>query len=307
MSTTPSLKDKVVVVTGAGRGIGRGIALRMAAEGASVVVNDLGGSRTGEGKDAGPAEEVVREIIASGGRAVASTESVAEWESANAIIDKAISNFGRIDCVVNNAGIVRDRIFHNMTPEDFDLVMKVHLYGAFYISRAAAPHMKAQQSGSMIHMTSSTGLIGNLGQANYAAAKLGIVALSKSIALDMARANVRSNAVSPSGWTRMTSAVPTDRPEMKALLEKTEKGMPPEKVAPLVCFLAGDAAKAVTGQIFAVRGNELFLYNHTRPIRSIHRSEGWTPQTVAEQMLPAFAPSFTRLDVINDVFSWDPI
>ena len=301
------LRDKVVVVTGAGRGIGRGIALQMAAQGARVVVNDVGAARDGDGHDATPAQEVVDEIVRLGGQAIASPHSVADWDSAQAIIAQATDAWGRIDCVVNNAGILRDRMFHNMTPEDFDSVMRVHLYGAFYMSRAAITPMRAQKSGSLIHMSSSTGLIGNVGQANYAAAKLGIVALSKSIALDCGRAGIRSNAVSPSGWTRMTSGMPLDTPEQKAMAEKMQAVMQPEKVAPLVTFLASDASDKVTGQIFSVRGNEIFLYSHTRPMRSLHRGEGWTPQSVASHMLPAFEPSFTPLHTIRDVFSWDPV
>ncbi len=301
------LQGKVVVVTGSGRGIGRSIALSMAQQGARVVVNDVGAARDGEGQDASPAQEVVNEIVRQGGQAIANTQSVADWDSAQAIIAQALDTWGRIDCVVNNAGILRDRMFHNMSPEDFDAVIKVHLYGAFYMSRAAVVPMRQQKSGALIQMSSSTGLIGNIGQANYAAAKLGIVALSKSIALDCGRSGIRSNVVSPSGWTRMTSGMPTETPEQQAMAQKMQAVMQPEKVAPLVACLASDAASTVNGQIFSVRGNEIFLYGHTRPIRSMHRGEGWTPQTVASQILPAFLPSFTPLQTIQDVFSWDPV
>ena len=172
------LKDKVVLVTGAGGGIGRDFALAMAAAGAKVVVNDLGTSVKGEGKDAGPAQKVVDEIRSAGGKAAASTDSVAEWESANRIVQTALDAFGRIDVVVNNAGILRDRFFFNMSVEEWRAVIDVHLNGSFYVSRAAATHFKAQQSGCYVHMTSTSGLVGNLGQANYSAAKLGIAGLS---------------------------------------------------------------------------------------------------------------------------------
>ncbi len=300
------LKNKVVVITGAGRGIGRDMALLMAAEGAKVVVNDLGGAIDGTGADLTPAQEVVSEIRKNGGEAVANGDSVAEWESAQRIVATALDNFGRIDCVVNNAGILRDRIFHKMTPEDFDAVMKVHLYGAFYISQAAAPHFRKQESGSYIHFTSTSGLIGNTGQANYAAAKLGIAALSKSIAMDMAMYNVRSNCIAPFAWSRLIGSIPTDTPEQRARVEKI-KGMTPAKIAPVAAFLASDAAKEVTGQILAVRGNEIFLMSQSRPIRQIHLSTGWTPQTVAEIMLPAFKSAFYPLEKTSDVFRWDPM
>ena len=300
------VKDKVVVVTGAGNGIGRDIALAMAAEGAKVVVNDLGTSLKGEGHDAGPARMVVDEIKAKGGIAVASTDSVSEWESAGRIVQCAIDSFGRIDVVVNNAGILRDRIFFNMSVEEWKAVIDVHLNGTFYVSRAASTHFKGQGSGCYVHMTSTSGLIGNLGQANYSAAKIGITAISKSIALDMAKYNVRSNCISPFAWSRMIGSIPTETPEQKARVEKL-KAMETRKIAPLAVFLASDAARDVNGQIFASRANEIFLMGQIRPLRSVHRSEGWTPQTVAEHALPALRANFFKLDRSADVFSWNPI
>ena len=300
------LKDKVIVVTGAGGGIGRDIALASAAEGARVVVNDIGASVAGDGHDAGPAQRVVDEIRAAGGTAVANTDSVSESASAARIVVTAIEAFGRIDGVVNNAGILRDRFFHKMSAEEFDTVVKVHLYGTFYVSRAAAPHFKDQGSGCYVHMTSTSGLVGNLGQANYSAAKLGIAALSKSIALDMNKFGVRSNCISPFAWSRKIGSIPTDTPAEQARVDRL-KQMTPAKIAPLAVCLASDAAKDVNGQIFAVRNNEIFLMSQPRPVRSVHRSEGWSPQTVASHALPALKASFYALDRSADVFSWDPI
>jgi NAD(P)-dependent dehydrogenase (short-subunit alcohol dehydrogenase family) len=300
------LEGKVVVVTGAGGGIGRDIALAMAAEGAKVVVNDIGASVAGEGKDAGPAQKVVEEIRARGGAAVPNTDSVADWESANRIVKSALDAFGRIDCVVNNAGILRDRFFFNMSVEEWRAVIDVHLNGSFYVSRAAAPYFKSQNSGRYINMTSTSGLVGNFGQANYAAAKLGIAALSKSMALDMAKYRVTSNCISPFAWSRMIGTIPADTPEQKARLEKLKR-METAKIAPLAVYLASDAAQDVTGQIFAVRANEIFLMSQSRPLRSVHRAEGWTAQAIAEQAIPAMRAQFYPLDRSQDVFSWDPI
>jgi NAD(P)-dependent dehydrogenase (short-subunit alcohol dehydrogenase family) len=300
------LNGKVAIVTGAGGGIGREIALAMGAAGAKVVVNDIGASLAGEGADQGPAEQVAGEIRAAGGGAVANTDSVSTWASANRIVQAALEAFGRVDCVVNNAGILRDRLFHKMTVEDWEAVIQVHLMGSFYVSRAAATHFREQERGAYVHMTSTSGLIGNVGQANYAAAKLGIAALSKSIALDMRRFNVRSNCISPFAWSRMIASIPAETPEAKARVAKLQR-MAAGKIAPMAVFLASDAAKDVTGQIFAVRANEIFLMSQPRPVRSIHRAEGWTAETIAEQALPALAPSFAPLDVSADVFSWDPI
>ena len=300
------MDGKVLIVTGAGRGIGREMALLGAKEGAKVVVNDLGATVDGEGAASQqPAEEVVELIRKMGGQAVANFESVAEPKSAENIVKAAIDNFGRVDAVINNAGILRDRIFHRMSFQDFDQVIKVHLYGAFLVSRAAANYFKEQETGAFVHFTSTSGLVGNFGQANYAAAKLGIVGLSKGIALDMVRFNVRSNCVSPFAWSRMIGTIPTDTPEQEARVDKIKK-MTPDKIAPLAIFLVSDLAKGVTGQIMAARMHELFLFNQNRPIRSVHSESGWTPQKIADIALPAMKGSFTPNERSADVFSWDP-
>ena len=300
------MEDKVVIVTGAGGGIGRDIALAMAREGAKVVVNDVGASMTGEGHDVGPAQRVVDEIRAAGGTAAANTDSVADATAADRIVTTALDTYGRLDGVVNNAGILRDRFFHKMSVEEFDAVIKVHLYGSYFVSRAAANHFKAQESGAYVHMTSTSGLIGNFGQANYAAAKLGIMALSKSIALDMQKFNVRSNCIAPFAWSRMIGSIPVETEAEKARVERM-KQMTPAKIAPLAVALASDAGSDVTGQVFAIRNNEIFLMSQPRPIRSVHRGEGWTPETVAQHALPALRGSFYALDRSSDVFTWDPV
>jgi hypothetical protein len=303
---TNCLEDKVIVVTGAGRGIGREVALLSAAEGGRVVVNDPGSNADGTGYDAGPAQEVVDEIVAKGGTAVANTDSVASAEGGASIVATAIDSFGRIDAVVNNAGILRDFIFHRMDPADFESVIQVHLMGSFYVSRAAAPYFRTQESGCYVHFTSTSGLVGNFGQSNYSAAKLGIVALSKSIALDMARFNVRSNCIAPFAWSRMIGTLPTATEE-EALRVERLKTMGAEKVAPMSVFLSSELSAGVSGQIFGVRRNEIFLFSQPRPIRSMQREEGWTPETLSTHMKPAFSSSFYPLDRSADVFRWDPI
>lgn len=306
MNDPGMVAGKVVLVTGAGGGIGREIALLMARHGAQVVVNDIGTSLAGDGRDAGPAARVVDEIQALGGKAVANTDSVADPNAAERIVGAALTAFGRIDCVVNNAGIVRDRIFHKMSVDEWDSVLKVHLYGAFFVSRAAARHFREQASGSMIHMTSTSALIGNFGQANYSAAKLGIAALSKSIALDTQKFNVRSNCIAPFAWSRMTSNIPADTPAEQARVERL-KQMTVAKIAPLAVYLASDEASGVNGQIFCVRSNEIFLISQPRPVRSVHRAEGWTPQSIAQHAMPALKASFFDLQRSGDVFCWDPV
>ncbi|HDZ55228.1 MAG TPA: SDR family oxidoreductase [Pseudomonas xinjiangensis] len=296
------VEDKVVVITGAGSGIGREFALAFAAEGARVVINDL--AKRDDGSSS--AEHVAEEIRRAGGQAAANTDSVAQWASAGRIIQTAMDHFGRVDCVINNAGIVRDRFFFKMSLEEWQQVVDVHLNGSFYISRAAAPYFKEQQSGSYVHMTSTSGLIGNPGQSNYAAAKLGLVALSKSIALDMARYNVRSNCIAPWAWTAMTASVPTDTADDVARMEKL-KTMEPGKIAPLAVYLASDAGADVSGQIFGVRANEIYLFSQPRVIRSVHRSEGWTAESIAEHAVPAMKNSFYENVPSPSLTTWDPI
>lgn len=300
------VEDKVVVVTGAGGGIGRTIALLMAEQGAKVVVNDLGTAVDGSGCNPSLAERVAQEIRDAGGAAVANGDSVASWDGAQRIVQTAVDAFGRIDAVVNNAGVLRDSIFHKMSPEDWGLSISVNLTGGFYVSRAAAPYFRAQQSGAFVHISSTSGLVGAMGQANYSAAKMGLVGLSKSIAIDMQRFNVRSNVVAPTAFTRMTESIATDTPEQQERARQRER-VPEEKNAPLVVFLASDAAKDINGQVFYSRKNELIMFSQMRPLSRIHSSTGWTPQSIAEHMLPAFKPSFYPLDLSRDVFrSWLP-
>lgn len=297
------VEGKVVVVTGSGGGIGRDFALAFAASGAKVVVNDVGAGKEGEPS---AAEKVVAEIKAKGGEAVASQESVAAPDSAAKIVQAALDTFGRIDCVVNNAGIVRDRFFFQMSADEWKAVVDVHLNGSFYVARAAAPHFKAQAAGSYVHMTSTSGLIGNLGQANYSAAKMGIAGLSKSIALDMAKFNIRSNCIAPWAWTPMTQTIPADTPENIARIEKMKK-MESNKIAPLAVYLASDKAAHVSGQIFGVRANEIYFFSQIRMVRSVHRSGGWTPEDIAEHAMPAFESSFYPNVPSMKLTPWDPI
>src|SRR5687767_941647 len=297
---------KVAIVTGAGRGIGRGIAMLLAQEGASVVVNDVGASLDGSGSDVGPAQEVVNDIKQAGGKAIPSTLNIAEPQSADQIVQAALDAFGRVDILVNNAGILRDRIFHKMSWSDWSDVIAVHLHGSFNMSRACAGIFREQQSGAYVHMTSTSGLIGNFGQANYMAAKLGIAGLSRGIALDMARYNVRSNAIAPSAWSRMIGSIPTETEAEKKRVERL-KQMTPDKIAPLAVYLCSDKADGISGQIIGVRNNEIFLFSQNRPIRVLHRSDGWTPEKLDAQLKGAFKQSLTPLERSGDVFTWDPV
>lgn len=297
MTTSKHLEGKGVVVTGAGRGIGREIALAVARAGGKVIVNDL---------DQEVADEVIAEIKALGGEALANTDSVASWEGANNMVTQAVDHFGSIDGVVNNAGNLRDVIFHKMTQDDFDQVIAVHLKGSFNVARAAATHFRNQEHGAIVNMTSTSGLVGNFGQANYAAAKAGIAALSKSIALDMQRYNVRSNCIAPFAWSRLIATIPTDTPEQQARVEKLKR-MTPDKVAIVAAALLSDQAAHISGQIFAVRMNEIFLMSQSRPLRSVHAGDGWTIDSIFERAMPALQSHFYPLDRSQDVFSWDPV
>ena len=300
------LEGKVAVVTGAGRGIGKEISLLLAREGARVVVNDLGGSDRGEGADKGVAEQVVDEIRSAGGEAASNPDSVADWNGAQRIIQAALDSFGKIDIVVNNAGIVRDRMVFKMSEEEWDAVVGVHLKGTFNCIRSAAPHMREQKWGRFVNFTSTSGLIGNFGQANYGAAKMGVVALSKITALDMKKYGVTSNCIAPFAWTRLIATIPTDSEDQKKRVEKLKR-MSPADVAPLAVFLAGDGGADITGQIFGVRGKEIFLFSQPRIVRSIHKSDGWEVQDLSEMLEATMRSHFTPLDTSPAYIGWDPL
>ena len=300
------LKGKAAVVTGAARGVGREIARLMAQHGARVVVNDYGGSEVGTGSDRKPADEVVEEIRKAGGEAVASYDSVATMAGGQSIIQTAMDAFGRVDIVVNNAGILRDRMIFNMTEEEWDAVINTHLKGSFAVTRAAAPIMREQKWGRFINMTSTSGLIGNVGQANYAAAKLGIFGLTKATALDMARYNVTANCISPFAWTRMIGTIPTETEAQKARVEKIKK-LSPAHIAPVAAFLASDIAKDITGQVFGVRGKEIMLFSHERPIMRVHHDEGWTVERLTEMFPGTLQHHLVPMVTSGQYFNYDPL
>jgi NAD(P)-dependent dehydrogenase (short-subunit alcohol dehydrogenase family) len=304
------LEGRAGIVTGAGRGIGRELALALAREGAAVVVNDAGVAVDGAPLGERPAATVAAEIATAGGRGLADTGSVASWDAAHAMVERAIGAFGRLDFVIHNAGILRDVIFHKMGEEDWDAVVAVHLKGAFNMARAAASHFRAQGSGAVLNMTSTSGLIGNVGQANYAAAKLGIVGLTRSIALDMKRFGVRANAIAPFAWTRITGTLEAGAAGATTAAERARldalKRMRADQVVPLAVYLVADASRDVTGQVFAVRGTELILFSLPRPVLKTRRSGGWTPEAVAATIDAEWRDRLIPLEVTADVFPYDP-
>ena len=302
------LEGKVVLVTGGGNGIGKETALLAAKEGAKVVVNDLGGGLSGgdEG-DAGPAEKVAAEIRAAGGEAVSNSESVTDMKAVEGMVEQAKDTFGALDAIINPAGILRDTMFHKMSESDWDAVIDVHLRGSFNVTRAAVELFREQEKGAFVLFTSTSGLIGNIGQANYAAAKMGIVGLSRIIAMEGERKNVRSNVIAPFAWTRMIASIPVKDEAGAQRVERIKNSMRADQVAQLAVALCADKAKHVSGQIFIVRGNEVVLCDQPRPIKSLARIEGWTPETLIDQAFPAMEGSFFGMGASASVFPYDPV
>ena len=299
------LKDRVAIVTGAGRGIGRGEALLLAQEGAAVVVNDFGGSAGGEGGEQTPAEEVVAEIKAAGGKAAANYGNIADFQTGEDLVKQAVDTFGRLDIVVNNAGILRDRMVFNMSEEEWDAVLAVHLKGHFNLTRHACVVFRQQRSGVIVNTSSESGL-GNMGQVNYSAAKEGIIGLTRTVARDMGRYGVRCNAIRPRAATRLTIS-----DDMRAAAERGgaagmtietlqafEKANPPEAVAPMVVWLCTDEAANVNGRDFLVVGNQIGLYSEPKIIAEARTDHGWSidelsklmPEQVTKDLVNKFVP-----------------
>lgn len=285
------LEGKIAIVTGAGRGIGRGEALLLASEGAAVICNDVGASTSGEGSDTTPAEQVVKEIVESGGRAVANYADVSSFSDTEKLIRTAVDEFGRLDIMVNNAGILRDRMLVNMEESEWDAVMAVHLKGTFNCSRHAAAYWRERSKageevhGRIINTSSPSGLYGNVGQSNYGAAKAGIAAFTVIAAQELQRYGVTVNAISPSARTRMTQ-------QAFGQIAAPEEGFDafaPENIAPIVAYLASDDAAGITGQVFGVQGGSIALLQGWMPLRFIQKEAAWEPAELMdaiEELVP---------------------
>ncbi len=301
------LNGKTILITGAARGIGKECAILAAREGANVLVNDLGGGVAGGDEGAAnPAREVADEIIKTGGNADANSDSIATMKGAKNMIAQAIKKFGGLHAVISPAGILRDAMLHKMSEEDWDAVINVHLKGSFNIARASIEHFRDQEEGRYVLFSSTSGLIGNVGQANYAAAKMGIAGLSRILAMEGARKNVCANIIAPFAWTRMIATIPIKDEESAARVERMKKTMRPDQVAQLAVALAAPSCQA-NGQIFVSRGNELFVMSQPRPLRGMARLEGWTPQTILSHAMPALKTSFEEVENTAGVFSWPPV
>ena len=291
------LAGRVVLVTGGGNGIGRACALAAAQAGARVVVNDLGGSVAGgdEGS-AGPAQAVVDEIRAAGGEAVANSHSVSEMDAVRGMVAQALEVFGGLHAVINPAGILRDVMFHKMSEDDWDRVIDVHMRGSFNVARATIELFREQNDGAYMFFTSTSGLFGNIGQANYGAAKMGIAGMSRIIAMEGARNNVRSNCLAPVAWTRMTQSVPVKDEAAAARRAVMAEKVRADQPARFSVAMVTPAAAHVSGQIFGSSGENIILYSQPRPIETVTKEEGWTVQTILDEAVPKMAPKFFDLN-----------
>ena len=299
-----ALDGKVVLVTGGGNGIGRECALIAAQEGAKVLVNDLGGgTRGGDEGSAGPAETVAQEIRAAGGVAVANAGNVTSLSAVRAMVQQAIDELGGLHAVINPAGILRDGMFHKMAEEDFDAVVQVHLRGAFNVARASIEHFRDQKDGAYVFFTSTSGLYGNIGQTNYAAAKMGVAGLSRAIAQEGARSNVRSNVLAPVAWTRLTATVPAASPDAEKHREELARRIRPDQPARFAVALAAPAAAEVSGQVFAAMGEDIALFSQPRPIASASKPSGWSVETILSEALPKLGARFHGLETSTQAHS----
>jgi len=290
------LTGKVVLVTGGGNGIGRECALIAAQEGAKVVVNDLGGGLSGGDEGgAGPAESVAQEIRAAGGEAVSNSESVTSMKACEGMLQQALDAFGGLHAVINPAGILRDGMFHKMSESDWDKVIDVHMRGTFNVCRATIEHFRNQQDGAYMLYTSTSGIIGNIGQANYGAAKMGIAGLSRILAMEGAAKNVRCNCIAPVAWTRMTQSVPVKDEAQAKRREQMARDIRADQPARFSVALVSDAAKHVSGQIFGVSGDIITLYSQPRPIETLGNADGWTIDGILGEALPKMADKFYPL------------